>query len=294
MASLNFAEPTTLQNHLEEVHKRKKKLQKLSGWPEFGSFTSGKELFVSELIDNLEKTLSLEDYYTVLNKAQKALGNQLQDVCTRKASMKFYKTNLGQNVAIPSPDLQLHYFMRLAFERIMAIYAERITEALKLTKPKKFPPVLLDVYLHEIRVLEQQEMPSSSVMMQYLEQWGANVWPPVLRASDIVPRSWSLCVAKMKQILDLEWKPAPLVTVVEDDGETIKVADDSKSLQSFVDHRAFFLGLFLYCTVHPAFFASNFESLASKVKESVLGDLIVQWVGQRAEQFKSMESKPEQ
>lgn len=293
MALLPKSAPPKLEAHLETVKSRQKQLKKLQGWPSFGNFSSANDSMISQLVTSLDETTSLLDYYTVLKKCTQAIGNQLQEVYSRKAASKFFHQHLGKSAAMPCPDPQLNYFMRITFENVMKVYAERVSEELVLKKPKKFPLALLDAYLHEMRVLDQEvvEQSASDVMLKYLDQWGNNVWPAAMRSSDIVPRSWTLCVAKMKQIMALEWKPAPQVLVPGEDGQVRNVVDDSQTLESFVTHRAFFLALYLYCTIHPQFFAANFDALAAKTKESILGDFLVEWVQKRTEQLDKMKGE---
>lgn len=293
MASHVTKTAPTIEKHLEQVKTREKAFKKIEGWPKYGVFLEGKESMISDLITNLSDTESLEDYYELLNKATQSLGNQLQEVYGRKQSSKFFALHLGKSVDFPCSDAQLHSFTRVAYENIIGIYAERVSEALKLKQKKKFPVALLDVYLHEMKMLEQGtvELPANNILLQYLDQWGRNMWPQALRASDIIPRSWTHCVAKMKQILALEWKEAPAVSVINEDGTTQMVTDDSKSLDSFVAHRSFFLALYLYSSIHPQFFASNFEHLISKTKEAVLGEFLTEWVNSRASQLKVNENR---
>jgi len=287
MALLPKTPPPKLEAHLEAVKSRARHLKKIQDWPSYGDFGSSNDSMISHLVGALDQTNSLIEYYTTLKKCTQAIGNQLQEIYSRKATSKFFHQHLGKVASMPCPDAQLHYFMRIAFENVMRIYAERVSDELALKKQKVFSLALLDVYLHEMRVLDQTvvELPARDIMLQYLDQWGNNVWPQAMRSSDIVPRSWSQCVAKMKQILALEWKPAPEVTVTGEDGQVRQVPDDSRTLDSFVSHRAFFLSLFLYSTIHPQFFASNFEALAAKTKEAVFGDLLVEWVQKRTEQL---------
>jgi hypothetical protein len=293
MASLGAGSATLVETHLEKVNLRAKALKKIQGWPQYGDFLSPeRETMISQLISDLSDTESLEDYYNVLLKATQALGNQLQQVYDRKQTSKFFALHLGKSDAFPCPDPQLHYFMKITYENVIGVYAERVTEALRLPKKKVFPPALLNVYLHEMKMLEQEvaELPANTMLLQYLDQWGRNMWPQALRASDIIPRSWTHCVAKMRQIMALEWKEVPDVILTNEDGTSVQVVDDSKSLSSFIAHRSFFLALYLYSAIHPQFFASNFEHLISKTKESLLGQFLVEWVDTRTKRLKASES----
>lgn len=293
MASRAKPSSLGLEEHLENVKSREKACNKLQGWPSYGNFLENKESMIAKLVTDLDESVSLEQFYEKLKKATQTLGNQLQEVYCRKSTSKFFAANLGKSAALPVPDAALHYFIRITFENVMRAYGERVADALGQKKAKNFPLILLDAYLHELRNLEQEtvELPAKAALLQYLDQWGSNVWPPAMRASDIVPRSWTTCVAKMQQIFALEWKPAPIVTVIEENGDVRQEQDDSKSLTSFVAFRSFFLALFLYCSIHPQFFAANFEALASKTKELVFGDFLVEWVQKRADQ---LQKKPEQ
>jgi hypothetical protein len=292
MASHPKQSSSSIETHLGKVNARAKNLKKLEGWPQHGDFLTGRESLISQLVTDLSDTDNLEEYYMVLKKYTQVIGNQLQEVYARKTASKFFHLHLGKSDAMPCPDPQLHYFMRITYENVIGVYAERVSDHLSLKKRKIFPLALLDVYLHEMRIIDQDvvDIPASSAMLQYLEQWGNNAWPQALRASDIVPRSWTHCVAKMKQILALEWKPAPELTVINEDGTSRQVEDDSKSLSSFVAHRSFFLALYLYCVIHPQFFASNFEALIGKTKESVFGELLVEWANKRVGEMKASET----
>ena len=294
MAALPAPTRISLEQHLENVHHRERALKKIEGWPNYGNFLENRESMISKLISDLDESNSLEQFYEILKKATSTLGNQLQEVYCRKTSPKFFAQHIGKGAAFPCPDLALHYFIRITFENIMKIYGERVADSQGHKKAKHFPSVLLDVYLHELRNLEQNvvDISPDGVLLQYLDQWGRNDWPKSIRASDIIPRSWATCVAKMQQIFALDWKPTPSVTVIGDNGEVTQEEDDSKSLQSFVAFRSFFLALFLYCSVHPQFFAANFASMAAKTKEVVFGDLLVEWVKLRADQMQAQGIKP--
>lgn len=280
----------SLEDHLDNAQRREKLWKKIDGWPNYGSFLEGRESMISKLINDLDETNSLEQFYEVLRKTTSTLGNQLQEVYSRKASSKFFAQHIGKSAVFPCPDHALHYFVRITYENVMKIYGERLADTLGLKKPRHFPLALLAAYLHELSNLEQTsvaEISADSELLQYLAQWGRNEWPKSIRASDIIPRSWATCVAKMQQIFAIDWKPAPVVTVIGENGEVKEEHDDSKSLTSFVAFRSFFLSLFLYCSIHPQFFASNFAAIAAKTKEVVFGDLLVEWANLRTQQMKS-------
>lgn len=286
----SLAPPTrlSLEQHLEEAENREKLWKKVDGWPNYGDFLETRESMIAKLITDLDESSSLEQFYDILKKATSALGNQLQEIYCRKASLKFFTQHIGKSAIFPTPDHSLHYFIRITYENVMKIYGERVADSQGQKKAKTFPVALLYAYLHELRNLEQTvvDIPADGVLLQYLAQWGRNEWPKSIRASDIIPRSWATCVAKMQQIFALDWKPTPVVTVIGENGEVKEEQDDSKSLTSFVAFRSFFLALFLYCSIHPQFFVANFRSMASKTKEVVFGDLLVEWVQLRADQMK--------
>lgn len=291
MAATSKPGDNTLQKHLDSVVKRRDVLSKLPNLPDYGDFLTNRENFIGELLDRLDKTNSLEEYYSTLQAAERVLGNRLQEVYQRKESIAFFQQHLVQSKALPCPDAELNYFMKIVFDKLLEIFADRLADEQHQSKPKRFSTRLLNVYLHEMVMLELQAgSASKKLMLEYLDQWANNKWPAAMQASDIVPTSWPSCVAKMKQVMEFEWKPAPMITVVDEQGTSHSMKDHTKTLENYVAHRAFLLALYLYCTIHPQFFESNMTNFTAKIKESVIGDLLQEWVGLRSDEMKKQDA----
>lgn len=213
-------------------------------------FTEKNSSILIETLGAIENRDDEDYFYAQLNKCSKFLGNQLQkEWNTKKLREKFVLSFKTRSHLFPDEDLQ--FIIKTVFQMITS----RLYQIRKETVPKA-SSMLLKLFLNEMLTYTKKEE-----MLDLFDQWGGNNWGPKHLKDDIVPKSWSQCIDKMKKYTESLWN------------KELEGSNPLSTFRAYIAFRSFLLALFLYFAWNTSYFVKTSKLLIKYIQNKAVEEI---------------------